>query len=66
MVTMDMTMLDVTAVACHVGDVATLMGRDGDELVDVNTVARLAQLSPYEILVGLKLRAPRRYSGGEG
>lgn len=66
MVTMDMTMLDVTGGACHVGDVATLIGADGDELLDVNTVARLADLSPYEILVGLKLRVPRRYAGGEG
>jgi alanine racemase len=63
-VTMDMTMLDVTDVPCEVGDVATLIGRDGDEQVDVNDVARLADLSPYEILVGLKLRVPRRYAGG--
>jgi alanine racemase len=65
-VTMDMTMLDVTDVPCEVGDVATLIGRDGDEEVDVNDVARLADLSPYEILVGLKLRVPRRYLGGRG
>lgn len=66
MVTMDMTMVDVSTVSCHVGDVATLIGGDGDELIDVNTVARLAELSPYEILVGLRLRVPRRYTGGEG
>lgn len=63
-VTMDMTMVDVTDVPCAVGDVATLFGRDGDEQVDVNEAARVAELSPYELLVGLKLRVPRRYTGG--
>lgn len=63
-VTMDMTMIDVTGVPCAVGDVATLIGGDGDELLDVNHAARLAEISPYELLVGLKMRVPRRYSGG--
>lgn len=63
-VTMDMTMLDVTDVACEVGDVATLIGCDGDELLDMNEAARLAELSPYELLVGLRMRVPRRYAGG--
>ncbi len=62
-VTMDMTMLDVTGVECVVGDVATLIGGDGDELLDMNSVARRAELSPYELLVGLRLRVPRRYTG---
>jgi alanine racemase len=61
---MDMTMVDVTDVPCAVGDVATLLGRDGDELLDVNDVARTAEISPYELLVGLRLRLPRLYSGG--
>lgn len=64
-VTMDMTMLDVTDVPCEVGDVATLLGRDGDELLDVQEVARVADMSPYELLTGLKLRAPRRYHGAD-
>lgn len=61
LVTMDMTMLDVTGAECEVGDVATLIGRDGSELLDVNEVARTAELSPYELLVGLRLRAERVY-----
>ena len=65
LVTMDMTMIDVTDTACDVGDVVTLLGRDGDEVLDVNDVARTADVSPYELLVGLKLRASRRYFGGE-
>lgn len=65
LVTMDMTMLDVTGVPCAIGEVATLLGRDGDELLDVNEVARTAEISPYELLVGLRLRLPRRYTGGD-
>lgn len=60
-ITMDMTMLDVTGVACAVGDVATFLGRDGDELLDLNDVARNVDLSPYEILSGLRQRLPRVY-----
>lgn len=63
-VTMDMTMLDVTDIECEVGDVATMMGRDGDELLDVNEVARTADMSPYEILTGLRQRLPRIYTQG--
>ncbi|MDB4875926.1 MAG: Alanine racemase [Gemmatimonadetes bacterium] len=65
-VTMDMTMVDVTDVECEVGDVATLIGADGDERIDVTDVAALGDLSPYEVLTGLRGRLPRRYVGGEG
>ena len=60
-VTMDMVMLDVTDIACEIGDVATLIGRDGGELLTVDDVARTAELLSYELLVGLKLRVPRVY-----
>lgn len=60
-VTMDMTMVDVTDIPCAVGDVVTLIGRDGDRVRDVESVARDADLSPYEVLTGLKSRLPRRY-----
>ena len=60
-VTMDMTMLDVTGAPCEVGDVATFLGRDGGDLLDVTSVAATADLSPYELLVGLRLRAERTY-----
>lgn len=61
-VTMDMVMLDVTDVPCEIGDVATLIGRDGGELLTVSDVARTADLLSYELLVGLKLRVPRVYT----
>ncbi|MGH7664984.1 MAG: alanine racemase [Gemmatimonadaceae bacterium] len=62
-VTMDMTMIDVTDVACEIGDVATLTGADGDTTLDVATVARTADVSPYELLTGLRGRLPRVYAG---
>ena len=60
LVTMDMTMLDVTDVPCAVGDVATLIGGD-DPRLSVGAIARAADVSPYELLVGLRLRLERRY-----
>ena len=57
---MDMIMVDVTDVPCAVGDVATLIGTDGAATVSTEQVAEMAQLSPYELLVGLALRVPAR------
>jgi alanine racemase len=61
-VTMDMTMFDVTDVPCAVGDVLTLLGRDGDVVLTAADVAARGGLSPYELLVGLRLRVPHLYS----
>ena len=61
--TMDMTMFDVTNVPCAIGDIVTLIGRDGTDAITVSDVAEAAQLSPYEILTGLNGRMPRRYIG---
>ena len=59
-VCMDMIMVDVTDVPCAVGDVATLIGTDGAATVSTEQVAERADLSPYELLVGLALRVPSR------
>jgi alanine racemase len=61
-VTMDMTMCDVTGIPCAIGDVATVIGRDGAESATVDEVAAACALSPYEILTGLRQRLPRRYA----
>lgn len=58
-VTMDMVMLDVTDVPCAIGDVATLVGSDGGELITVSEAASWGGLIGYELLVALKLRVPR-------
>lgn len=60
-VTMDMTMVDVTDIPCDRWDLATMIGRDGDEMITVEDVATVCGLSPYEILTGLNARAPRVY-----
>jgi alanine racemase len=58
-VTMDMTMLDVTETEAALGDVVTLLGRDGDDVITVSELAELGELSPYELLTGLRTRLPR-------
>jgi alanine racemase len=62
-VTMDMTMVDVTTLeaGCAVGDIATLIGGDGSSVLLIDDVAARAGLSPYELLVGLRLRSAHRY-----
>jgi alanine racemase len=60
-ITMDMTMVDVTDIACETGEIATLLGRDGAACLDLNVVAPDVELLAYELLVGLRLRLPRRY-----
>jgi len=60
-VTMDMTTIDVTDVDCELGDAATLIGDDGGDRIDVVDVAAMGELSPYEVLTGLRGRLPRRY-----
>jgi alanine racemase len=61
LVTMDMVMVDVTAIECEIGDVATLLGT-GDGLdVTLRDWADASGLSPYEILAGLRLRLHRLY-----
>jgi alanine racemase len=60
-VTMDMTMLDVTDVPCGLGDIGTVIGGDSDGGLDVASVARTADMSPYELLTGLRSRISRVY-----
>ena len=62
MVTMDMTMIDVTDIPSGVGDVVTMIGNSGDHTITVEDVAAASRLSPYEILTGLGRRLPRRYT----
>ena len=57
LVTMDMTMCDVTDIACEVGDTVTLIGGDAES--GVAAIAAHAGRSPYEVLTGLRARAHR-------
>jgi alanine racemase len=59
-VCMDMLMVDVTEVAgVSEGDLVTLIGTDGDEVVSVDDLARWAGTVSYEILCGISKRVPR-------
>lgn len=60
-ITMDMTMFDVTGTRCELGDVVTVLGCDGTRCITTDDVAARGSLSPYELLVGLRLRLPRVY-----
>lgn len=60
-VTMDMTMFDVTAVDCKIGDQITLIGTSGSRTITIQQVADWADMSPYEVLTGLRNRIKRVY-----
>ena len=64
-VTMDMIMIDITDSGAEIGDAVTLIG-DPSKLpapVDVQSVASIAAMSPYELLAGLRGRLSRIYKG---
>ena len=61
---MDLLMADVTDIDnVGTGDVATLIGKDGDEEIRCEDVARAAGTITNEILCRLGSRLPRIYSG---
>ncbi|HET7583381.1 MAG TPA: alanine racemase [Gemmatimonadaceae bacterium] len=64
-VTMDMTMVDVTGHRCEPGDAVTLVGADGTEHLTLEDVCAAAALSPYEALTRLAGRLPRVYRDAE-
>ncbi|HVO34101.1 MAG TPA: alanine racemase [Gemmatimonadales bacterium] len=61
-VTMDFTMVAATGWAPRVGSVATLIGRDGGETIELDDVAEAAGTISYEILTGLGQRVARLYA----
>jgi len=69
-VSMDMTVVDVSRLPgdpVRLGEVATLMGRDGEGEIGVDEVASWAGTISYEVLTGLTSRLPRLWMAqGEG
>lgn len=64
-ISMDLTVIDVTEIPeAAVGDVATLIGRDGGEEITLEEVASQAGTINHEILTGLGSRLPRVEVGG--
>jgi alanine racemase len=62
-VSMDAITLDVTDIpGVQVGDVATLIGADGDDRITAEEVAQWSGTISYEVLTSLGPRVERRYS----
>jgi len=59
---MDQTMVDVTSIdGVKLGDVVTILGRDGTEVIDADSMARALDTISYEIVCGISKRVPRIY-----
>jgi alanine racemase len=62
-VSMDAITLDVTGIpGVRVGDVATLIGADGDERITAEEVGEWSGTISYEVLTAIGTRVERRYS----
>ncbi|MBE5958069.1 MAG: alanine racemase [Lachnospiraceae bacterium] len=60
-VCMDQFMVDVTGMDVSIGDEVTLIGKDGDEMLTVDEIAKLAGTFNYELVCDLGKRVPRVY-----
>ena len=59
-ISMDLTVVDISDVSgVQVGDIATLLGAEGQEEITLDEVAELAGTISYEILTGFTARLPR-------
>jgi len=63
-VCMDQTMVDVTEIPeAAVGDEVVLLGRQGEEEIDAEEIARWADTISYEVLLSIAPRVARLYTG---
>lgn len=61
-VSMDLTTVDVTETPdVNVGDPVTLLGREGDVVIDAQSIAKLAGTISYGVLCGIHARVKRVY-----
>ena len=61
-VCMDQFMVDVTDIkGVQAGDEVTLLGRDGEEEIRVETLGALCGRFPYEFVCDISKRVPREY-----
>jgi alanine racemase len=61
-VCMDMAMIDVTGTDAAPGDEVVIIGRQGDESIDVREMAAAIGTIPYELLCRLGARIQRHYA----
>jgi alanine racemase len=62
LVTMDMTLVETAGLDVHVGDVATLVGEDGQDRITLEEFAAWSGELQREFLTGLGPRLPRVYA----
>ena len=62
---MDQMMVNIGMDSAYNGDVVTLMGQDGEEIITPEQLAEWAGTIPYEILTNINTRVPRRYLNEE-
>jgi len=61
-VSMDLTTIDITDTAkVDVGDAVTLLGREGNAVIDAQSIAKLAGTISYSVLCGIHARVKRLY-----
>jgi alanine racemase len=64
-VSMDMITIDVTDVPCAPGDEVVIVGRQGDEVIDVREMASTLGTIPWEVLCRVGTRIERIYNPAE-
>jgi alanine racemase len=61
-VCMDMTMVDVTGIyGVKEGDEVVLIGKEGEDFIGADEIARKIETIPYEVLCSISSRVPRKY-----
>lgn len=61
-VSMDLTTIDITDTApLNVGDAVTLLGSEGEAVIDAQSIAKLAGTISYSVLCGIHARVKRIY-----
>ena len=59
---MDQMMIDITDIDnVKIGDVATLIGKDGDDQITLKEDAAILNLDDYELIISTQHRLPVRY-----
>ena len=59
---MDQLMIDVSDVPeAKSGDIVTLIGRDGDDIITADELASVYGTIGYEVVCGISKRVPRIY-----
>lgn len=60
-ISMDQMMVNIGQDTAYNGDEAVLIGSQGAESISIEEIAELVDTTPYEIMVGINTRVPRRY-----